>query len=231
MTLLEVYEELFEYLCRLNRAGKSPVQPDYERVRGDLSEMLERIPQKAGGDVRLQNQIRTLELPVLYVVDNLICTSSLQFRDKWADHRLAVKLKNDLAGDERFFDFLEQDISDPSDDARERLAVYYTALGLGFTGMYSGQPERINSYINQIYPRIAPFMNRNPASRITEQAYKNTNTTILTQPPSRMVVVVAVVFIFFALSAMAVYYGLYHAASKEVSSQVDDIVKVHLAHK
>jgi type VI secretion system protein ImpK len=222
MTLLDIYEDLFQYLCRLNRAAKSQTQPNYDRVRGDLLECLEKATQKAGSDVRLSNQVRALELPMIFFVDNLICTSQLKFKERWVDERLAKVLKNELAGDERFFeDFLEMDLRDPSDDARERLAVYYTCLGLGFTGMYIGQPEKINAYMNQIYPRISPFMNRNPASKLTEEAYKYTNTTVLTEPPSKWLAIVTVVFIFLALSALTIYYGLYYKASVEVSRYID----------
>jgi type VI secretion system protein ImpK len=224
MNLLDIYEDLFQYMCRLNRASKAQPHPDYDRVRSDVLELLGSAPQKAGADVRLQNQVRALELPMIFFVDNLVCTSQLKFAPQWADNRLAVKLKNELAGDERFFEFMEQDLKDPSDDAKERLAVYYTCLGLGFTGMYAGSQEKLNSYVNQIYPRISQWMSRDPRSKLTDKAYEHTNTTMLTEPPSRMLLIVAVVFVFFALSSLVVYYGLYHQASKDVSSEVEKIL-------
>jgi type IV/VI secretion system ImpK/VasF family protein len=228
MTLLDIYEDLFACLCRLNRASKAPTHPNYDRVRSDILELLQKAAQNAGSDVRLLNQVRALELPMIFFVDNMICTSRLNFAPQWADNRLAVKLKNELAGDERWFEFLENDLHDSSEEARERLAVYYTCLGLGFTGMYVAQPEKLNGYINQIYPLISPFMNRNPASKLTEEAYKYTNTTVLTEPPGKMLVVVTVVFIFLALSTVAVYCVLYYNASEDVSRYIDQTVTNNL---
>ena len=220
MTLLDLYEDLFQYLCRINRASKAQAQPSYERVRGDLIELLDRPAQTAAGDVRLLNQVQALELPMVFFVDSMICASQLPFNQRWADNRLAVTLKNQQAGDERWFEFLENDLHDPSDDARERLAIYYTCLGVGFMGMYVGSPGKLIEYMNQIFPRIGPFMKKNPTARLTEEAYKHTNTTILTEEPSKWIVVVLVVFVFLVCSALALYSGLYVKASNRANEFV-----------
>lgn len=65
-----------------------------------------------------------------------------------------AKERNELAGDERFYDFLDQDLKDTSEEAVERLAVYYVCAGLGFMGMYQGQPDQIRRYMEQIFPRV-----------------------------------------------------------------------------
>jgi type IV/VI secretion system ImpK/VasF family protein len=226
MTLLDIYEELFQKLCDLNRASKSPPEkhPHYERVRGDLLELLEKALQKAGSDVRLQNQARALELPMMFFVDNIICGSRLAFRDQWSQNRLAVTLRNDLAGDSRFFDLLGDDLRDASDDARERLAVYYCCLALGFTGQHIGEPQKLRQYMDQIYPRLGPYMNRQTASKLTEEAYKHTNTIVLTEPPSRMIVMIATGFIFLALTSVLFYYGLYQHAAQDVNKAIGQIL-------
>jgi len=195
-------------------------------VRSDVLDLLEKCAQKAGSDVRLMNQVRELELPMIFFVDNVICTSRLSLAAQWADNRLAVKLKNELAGDERFFEFLDKDLRDPSEEARERLAFYYTCLGLGFTGMYVTAPDKLNGFMNQIYPRIKPFMTSDATRKLTEEAYQHTNTTVLTEPPSKWIAVVTVVFIFFAVSALVIYVGLYHSASVKVSNSIDHIISL-----
>jgi len=227
MTLLDIYEELFQKLCDLNRASKSPPEkhPRYDRVRGDLLELLEKAQQKAGSDVRLQNQARALELPMMFFVDNIICGSRLAFKDQWSQNRLAVTLRNDFTGDSSFFDrFLEVDLHDATDDARERLAVYYCCLAVGFTGQYIGEPQKLRQYMDQIYPRLGPYMNRQTGSKLTEEAYKHTNTTVLTEPPSRMIVMIATGFIFLALTSVLFYYGLYQHAAQDVNKAISQIL-------
>lgn len=225
MNLLDTYEELFQYMCRLNRAAKTDAHPDYARVRGEVKAMLDEIGRSAISDVRLSNQIKRVELPIIFFVDNLICTSRLKFAPQWAENRLA-KEKNELAGDERFFDFLDQDLTDTSEEAAERLAVYYVCLGLGFTGMYQGQPEQIRVYMEKIFPRIRQWMDNDPRAKISEEAYRCTDTRVLTEPPSRKIVMVAILFLFFSLSALMIYYALYYKASSELTDSIGKIMSV-----
>ena len=222
MNLLELYEELFQYACRLNRAAKTDAHPDVARVRAEVKTMLDEITRNASVDVRLLNQIKRLELPVIFFVDNLICTSRLKFAAQWAENRLA-KEKNELAGDERFFDFLDQDLTDTSEEAAERLAVYYVCLGLGFMGMYQAQPEQIRTYMEKIFPRIRQWIDVDPRAKITEDAYRNTDTRMLTEPPSRKIIFVAILFVFLALTVLSVIYGLYAAAARDLTVSIGRI--------
>ncbi|HWD91484.1 MAG TPA: DotU family type IV/VI secretion system protein [Verrucomicrobiae bacterium] len=230
MKLLETYEDLFQFVCRLNRVAKTDAQPDYGRIRSEVKTVLDEINRRAVADVQLMNQVKKLELPIIFFVDNLICTSRLKFAPQWAENRLA-KERNELAGDERFFDFLEQDLTDPGEEAAERLAVYYTCFGLGFMGMYLSQPEKIRQYQEQIYPRLGRWMDRDPSRKITEEAYQSTDTRVLTEPPSRKIILVAILFLFLSLSVLAVYYGLYAKASYDLTNSIDQIMEKAQASK
>lgn len=223
MKLLESYENLFQYICRLNRAAKAQAQPEYVRVRSEIKDLLGEVSRNAAADVRLLNQVQRLELCLIFFVDNLICTSRLKFAGQWAENRLA-KERNELAGDERFFDFLDQDLKDTSEEAVERLAVYYACLGLGFMGMYQGQPDQIRRYLEQIFPRIRQWVDNDPRTKISEEAYKFTDTRVLTEPPSNKIILVSVIFAFLSLCVLIVYYALYAKAVGQLSDSVEKIV-------
>ncbi len=224
MKLLELYEELFQYICRLNRVARTSAQPEYARVRSEVKELLEQVLRNAAADVRLLNQVKRLELPIIFFIDYLIVTSRLKFAIQWAENRLA-KDRNELAGDERFFDFLEEDLKDTSEEAAERLAVFYECLGLGFLGMYQGQPEQIRRYVEQIYARISPWVDRDPRTKISEEAYQHTDTRVLTEPPSNKIILVAVAFVFLSLSALLVFYALYAGAVHDLRDAVKVILR------
>jgi type IV/VI secretion system ImpK/VasF family protein len=224
MKLLDLYEDVFQYVCRLNRAAKTPAHPDFARVRSEIKDLLERPVRSTASDVRLSNQVKRLELPVLFFIDNLICTSRLKFAPQWAEKRLASE-RNELAGDERFFDLLEQDLTDTSEEAAERLAVYYVCLGLGFTGMYVTQPEKIRSYMDQIFPRVRQWIDSDPRTKINEEAYRYTDSRVLTEPPSKRILLVAVIFLFVSLSVLIVYYALYAKAVHDVTDSVNVITE------
>lgn len=224
MKLLEVYEELFQYICCLNRTAKTQAHPEFLRVRAEVKELLEQAPRHAAGDVRLANQVARLEMPMIFFVDNVISTSRLKFARQWAEKRMAHE-RNDLAGDERFFvDFLEKDLTDPSEEAAERLAVYYVCLALGFRGMYQNQPDKIRAYLDQIFPRVRQWMDNDPRTKISEEAYRHTDTRQLTEPPSRKLALVAVAFVFLTLSVMVVYYFLYAHSVRVLRGSVDQIL-------
>lgn len=223
MKLLELYEGLFQYICRLNRAAKGQTHPDYSRVRSEIKGLFEDINRAAVSDPALSNQAKQLEEPMIFFVDNMIATSRLNFAAQWASKRLAAE-RNELAGDERFFvDFLEKDLVNTSPDAAERLAVYYVCLGLGFSGMYQGQPEQIRRYMDQIFPRIRQWMD-SERSKITEQAYLCTDTRELTQPPNDKIALVAVAFVFLILCVFAICYGLFYKASSDLTDSVNQII-------
>lgn len=224
MKLLELYENLFQYICRLNRVAKTSAQPEFARVRSEIKDLLSEASRNASSDVRLLNQVQRVELSVIFFVDNLICTSRLKLSAQWAENRLAQE-RNELAGDERFFDFLDQDLKDTSDEAVERLAVYYACLGLGFTGMYQGQTDQIRRYMEQIFPRIRQWVDNDPRTKISEDAYKYTDTRVLTEPPSNKIILVAVIFGFLSLTVMVLYYGLYAKAVGRLSDSVGKIVE------
>jgi type IV/VI secretion system ImpK/VasF family protein len=224
MKLLDLYEDIFQYVCRLNRAAKTPAHPDFARVRSEIKDLLERPVRSTASDVRLSNQVKRLELPVLFFIDNLICTSRLKFAPQWAEKRLASE-RNELAGDERFFDLLEQDLTDTSEEAAERLAVYYVCLGLGFTGMHVTQPEKIRSYMDQIFPRVRQWIDSDPRTKINEEAYRYTDSRVLTEPPSKRILLVAVIFLFVSLSVLIVYYALYAKAVHDVTDSVNVITE------
>ena len=224
MKLLELYEDLFQYVCRLNRAAKTPAHPEYGRVRSEVKDLLQQAVRNAGSDVRLLNQAKSLELPMMFFVDYLVCSSRLKFATQWAENRLA-KERNELSGDEKFFDLLEADLKDTSEEAAERLAVYYVCLGLGFMGMYQTQPEQIRRYLEQIFPRVRQWIDTDPSTKISEEAYKYTDTRVLTEPPGNKIILVAIAFVFVSLSVLAICWALYAKAVNVLSSSVDSIVK------
>jgi type IV/VI secretion system ImpK/VasF family protein len=225
MKLLELYEDLFQYVCRLNRVAKTEAHPEYVRVRTEVKTLLEEVGRNASADVRLLNQTKRLELPIIFFVDNLICTSRLKFATQWGENRLANE-REELAGDERFFvDFLEKDLTDASEEAAERLAVYHVCLGLGFAGMYQGQPEQIRRYVEQIFPRVRQWIDSDPRTKISEEAYRYTDTRALTEPPSKKIILVAILFVFLSLSVLAIYYGLYANASGAVTNSIREIIR------
>ncbi len=222
MTLLELCEPLFQYVCQLNRMARSSGNPDYLRVRNEVKALLADQAQKANAEVKLASQYRKLELALVFFVDSMIATSKLSFAGQWHQNRLAYEQK-EKAGDEKFFDLLEATLNDSSEDAEERLAVFYVCLGLGFNGMYMGQPETLRKYMNTIFPRVRHRIDYDAAARVCQDAYKSVDTRSFLRPPGNRIVAMVVIFVFLSLSVLALYYGMYMNASDTLRSSLEHI--------
>ena len=222
MTLIELCEPLFQYMCRLNRMARSGAHADYTVVREEIKAVFEEMAQKAGGDMRVATQYKKMELPLIFFVDSMIAESKLKFAGQWHSNRLAFS-RNELAGDEKFFDLLEEAIQDNSDDASERLAVYYTCIGLGFCGMYIGQQDYLRGKMMAIAPRIRHLIDADQTARICAEAYEKVDTRDLVEPPSRKMFVIAMIFVICTVSVVVSYIWMFSRASDEFTTALEKI--------
>ena len=224
MTLLELCEPLFVKICELNRMARLGQSQDYLDARSEIKGLLDEIQQKASAEPRLAAQAKKLELPLTFFVDSMIGSSKLRLAPEWNANRLAAERYSELAGDDRFFDLLNETINDPSDEASERLAVFYTCLGLGFVGSLEGQPEPLKAYMGKITPRIRHLMNVDAKARLCQDAYENVNTTMLIQPPVNRLVPVLILFVFLCLSTLVAYIGMYVNATDDLDESIQKIM-------
>ena len=150
MTLLELCEPLFQYVCRLNRSAEKGCALEIEKVRNEIKRKFEELKQNASADQYLADQYEKVELPLIFFVDFMIKESKLNFRFDWVE---LARERNELAGDEKFFDLLDAELADPGNAATEQLVIFYTCLGLGFTGVYTGLPDDIRRMMLKISAR------------------------------------------------------------------------------
>ncbi len=224
MTALEVCEPVFQYVCRLNRLARSGAAADYSVVRAELKALLEDAQQKAASEVRLSAQMKRLELPLMFFVDSMIAESGLKFAQQWHQNRLAYE-RNELAGDEKFFDLLEETLKDNSDEASERLAVLYTCMGLGFVGMYIGQPEYLRKTMMTISPRIRHLMVADNTARLCGEAYEGVDTRNLVQPPGGRLVFLGLLFLVCSIAVIVSYILMFNSSKSGLAKSLETIVK------
>lgn len=225
MNLLELCEPLFQYICRLNRAGRKGGAVEYPVARAEVKGLLSQIQTMAAGDPRLKHQAKAIEMPLIFFVDSMIAESDLAFKMEWHKHRLAYE-HNELAGDEKFFDLLEETLRDNSEEASERLAVFYTCLGLGFSGWYLGQPEYLRKKMLECAARLRGVIGADDANRICPEAYEYVNTADLIQPPSSSLVGVGIALVGLVVTLFVANAYLYYRSSNELSRSLDRIVEV-----
>ena len=183
MTLLELCEPLFKYVCFLNRSVRKGAHLDAADVDSELERILGEIKSAARATPGLAEQYEKVELPLIYFVDNVIASSPYPFAESY--QRLAYKPQRDVvAGDEEFCIELNNALKEPdSASVIERLAVLYTCVGLGFTGFELSDPAVRQQRMSQIARRIRPLLDSKQRERITPQAYEHTLRDNLVPPP------------------------------------------------
>lgn len=223
MTLIEACEPLFQYICRLNRMCRKGGQQDMQVVRTEISNLFVEMKASVARDPTVAQQYEKVELVLLFFVDSLIADSKLSFAREWNEARMAVAI-NELAGDEKFYVLLEETLKDPGAAATERLLVFYTCLGLGFTGWYKGDPEYIRKRMQEIAARARNYLAGGELARISPEAYEHVDTRNLVEPPSRHLGAILIAFVGLLIMLFIVNAYLYRAASTELSKSLQAIV-------
>lgn len=224
MNLLDISEPLFQYICRLNRIARSGQGADYDTIRADVKELFAKMAEQSRQSPRLMEQYKKIEIPLMFFVDSIISESTFPFAKEWNRKRLAFE-RNILSGDEKFFDLLDETAADQSEEANERLAVYYTCIGVGFTGWYQSQPEYLRKKMRQLAPRILDYMPQgNDRGYITPDAYKHTNNTNLPMPVSASIMPLVISLLALVILVGTLNYMLFSQASSEMQGALETIV-------
>lgn len=197
MTLVEICEPLLQYVCRLNRVGRKGGRVDFGVVRGEIKALFQEMRAKAEQAPGMASPYNEIEQVLVFFTDSMILNSQLKGGWKPISHE-----RGELGFEEKFWDLLEDTLKDMSEGATQRLAVFYVCIGLGFTGLYTGQPDYIRRKMLEISSRLRGMIDADQAARICQDAYENIDSRNLTQPPNRSLtgLVIAVVVLVVVLA-------------------------------
>lgn len=222
MTLLELCEPVFQYVCRLNRSVRKGVRPDAAQSRADIKAMFADLKARASTNPMLINQYEKVRLPLVFFVDFMIRDMNV-FGKSWTD--LAdEETPPQFGGDQKFFDLLDETLKEPGEPANERLAVFYTCIGLGFTGWYQGQPEYLRKKALEVSSRIRGAMEPDETAKVCPEAYGNVNTADLVEPPGSKLVGVAIATVGLIVVVFAMNVAAYRHRRAEMADALDAII-------
>ncbi|HYE63425.1 MAG TPA: DotU family type IV/VI secretion system protein [Phycisphaerales bacterium] len=222
MNLVEICEPLFQYVCRLNRLARKGGRADFGVVRGEVKGLLAEMRAKAEQTPAMIGAYNQIELVLIFFVDSMILNSNLGGGWKPLSGE-----RGELAFEEKFWDLLEDALRDPSDTATQRLAVFYVCIGLGFTGLYTGQPDYIRRKMLEISARLRGMIDANQAARICNDAYDGVDTRNLTQPPNRSLTGVVIALVALTVVLLVAYVQLFRYAGQQLDASFTNIQKSH----
>jgi type VI protein secretion system component VasF len=220
--LVEICEPLFQYVCRLNRLGRKGGRADFGVVRSELKVLFTEMRAKAEQVPAMISAYNEVELVLMFFVDSMILNSKLG--NGW---KPLSGERGELAFEEKFWDLLEDALRDPGDSATQRLGVFYVCIGLGFTGLYTGQPDYIRRKMLEISARLRGLIDANQASRICNEAYEHVDTRNLTQPPNRSLTGVVIALVALTVFVLIAYVQLFRYAGEQLDASFTNIQKSH----
>lgn len=222
--LVGICEPLFQYVCRLNRVGRAGGRVDSGVVRAEIKGLLAEMRAKAEQTSGMSGLYEQVEPVLLFFTDSMILTSSLNIASGWKPFSHE---RGELAFEEKFWDLLEETLQDPSEQATQKLAVFYTCIGLGFTGLYTGQPEVIRRKMLDISARLRGVIDADQSARICPEAYEKVDQRNLTRPPSRSVTMLVIVLVLMSAVLIFAYVQLFRGTSANLRQSLDAIQTHH----
>jgi len=226
MALTELCEPLFQYICLLNRSARKGATYGLNQVRGEVTGILDDIRARAAADPKLAAAYAGVEPVLLFFADSMIKNSNLAFAADWQE--LAHEI-GEHDGDEKFFDMLDDTLRDPAPDAVMRLRVFYTCLGLGFTGWYAGQTELLRKRMLEISARVRGVTEADHASRIVPEAYEHVNTGNLIDPPGASLTGIGIALGGLLIVLFVANMYLYKSSSRNLNQAIQNIVRTDAA--
>jgi type IV/VI secretion system ImpK/VasF family protein len=223
MNLVTLCDPAFQYICLVNRMARKGAGLDYSTVRNAVKSLFEQMAAKSKRDVGVSAQYAKVELPLLFFVDSMLAEGPWPWAAEWNRSRLAYE-RDELAGDEKFFDLLDQTLAETGEAADERLAIFYTCIGLGFSGWYTGQPEYLRRKMNDLLPRVRSYIDADEAALITPDTYQHTDTSNLPLPMSASVVPVLIAVVGCVLLVVVVNFYIFRLSSQDLNRALDAIV-------
>lgn len=221
--LIHLCEPAFEYVCKVNRIARNHGQIDYHELRANMVEILESIEKEAEQDSRLAPLYQQVKMPLIAFIDSTIVRSGLNCAEDWDDNRLAYEY-GQLSADEDFFDQLEELETDSSEAASECLAIFYTCIGLGFTGFYEENTDFLKKKMDKIAPRIRKYIESDPNARISPECYEHTDRSDLVEPPGSKLVGILIAFAGLFLIVFISILVLFEQAAGDLNRAVNTVV-------
>lgn len=220
-TLSDITDPLFQYVCRQNRAAQRGVSVDGGQVRSELKSMLADLRMQAESS-GLGEQYSQVRLPLIGFVDFMMRESRHGFARSW---RSLAEEEKQLGLDQRFFEMLDETLADTTEKASERLTIFHTCIGLGFTGMYIGQPDVLRRKQLEVTARIRSRFDTDQSARITPEAYEHTDKRTLQQPVAQGVVSWVILLVVLTVGAIVANITMYRSAAATLNQSLTSVIE------
>lgn len=231
MTLLEICEPLFQYVCRLNRLGRKGGRTDQAIVKSELRTIFADMRSRAEATPGMVGPYEHSEKVLMFFTDEMVLNGKVNFGGGWkplsADPRqVGINEGAELAFEDKFWDLLDETLEDPTESAMHQLSVFYVCIGLGFAGRYEQEPETRKRKMLEISARLRGMIDVDQAARICAAAYDNVDTRPLHISPARRLTGIVIALTVFTLAMLGGYVYFFKDAQKRLEQALIDVSRV-----
>ncbi|GHV82881.1 hypothetical protein AGMMS50212_02210 [Spirochaetia bacterium] len=193
--------------------------PAKEKFQEDIEFLLEDAKEKAVKVPELLQEYLKIEHSLVFFIDYMVKEGQFPFSKDW---QVLARKYNELSGDEKFFDLLNDALKDPT--ARDSVSLYYIMLGLGFEGIYHNDRAYIEETMKRCTEKFPEALDIQSEPLVRISAEKKT----LVPQHHRLVKIVRGVLVFsviFLLISLAVNLVSFGKATFEYRDALSRVVK------
>jgi len=129
--LEKICSPIFQCVCNYWQLSRITAMVDREKFRQDIMGLLVEAKRQARREPQLDREFAWIEKPLVFFIDYIVKEGRFSFRDDWLE---LSRNYNELSGDEKFFDLLNDTLRQPGYE--NSFTLFYIMLGLGFSGAY-----------------------------------------------------------------------------------------------
>jgi type IV/VI secretion system ImpK/VasF family protein len=230
MNLIKLCDPIFQYICFLERNSDNE-EILFNKAVEDIASILESLNEAMTNNSTLSRQFKRVRLSLLFFIDSTICESGISFSAEWDKNRLAYR-EDELTGDRKFFNELEEVLHEYTLDADECLKIYYICLGLGYKGAYFDRPDKLEEFMQRIKHRIGSFISNTEIVEIlkNESSGSDTRNLVSTTYFTRRNALLFLIILFtlwFAVNSFLYYKSVGHLSHnlRILNSHLDNRIK------
>lgn len=152
MTLYSLFHPVVVYVtaARVDAAAGKPL--DGGAFYSHIMRELETVRKKGSALAELAPAVETACAYTAFYVDYMVHEGPFSFSAQWQD--LGRNKYHELAGDEKFFDYMQQFLEDDSPLATDHLRLMHAMVNSGFSGAYQRHAVELESLLRRVSARI-----------------------------------------------------------------------------
>lgn len=153
MTLYDLFHPLVEYMVACRHGAATGKSPDREVMYSHIMREFAVIRKTGAASAALRDGLDDACTYTAFYIDYMVHEGGFPFAREWQD--LGRSQYNELAGDEKFFDYMERWLGENTPLAKDHLRLMHAMVGSGFSGVLERRSVRLEALLRRAAEHLA----------------------------------------------------------------------------